>query len=138
MFAISAVWLLLGAIFGVVFVQLLQANQKALTRWTSAGLAIAALVYVAFAWWNHVSDFWILVEVAGLVFFSAFALAGWQGNLKALALGWLLHGMWDWLVHIIGPGTHVPPLWYAWICAGFDLAVAGMLFHLATTRTVNT
>ncbi|TKB43139.1 DUF6010 family protein [Thalassotalea mangrovi] len=41
-----------------------------------------------------------------------------------LALGWLLHPVWDIGLHLQGPGWHIVPPWYAVACVSFDILVA--------------
>lgn len=89
------------------------------------GLVVAASIYVGFGLadgrWQHA-----VVQVLGALPFVA--LAGTRPKaLGALGVGWTVHGAWD-VAHGTGVvGTLVPP-WYAWACAGVDLALGWAAF----------
>ncbi len=67
---------------------------------------------------------WILVELAQVIVFGAFALLGLRGSPYWLAAGWALHPLWDVVVHFIGPGQSFTPWTYAIACLSFDWLVA--------------
>lgn len=93
-------------------------------------LLIAAAVFVGFAVFRgSLED--IALEGVGFSLFGLFAMFGWKGQARWLAIGWLVHVGWD-LVQRGNPG-HVPP-WYAWLCAGFDPVIAVRAFMLRNTR----
>ncbi|GHF22713.1 hypothetical protein GCM10017044_16340 [Kordiimonas sediminis] len=97
-------------------------------------LIIAALVYGALAILSGDIDA-LRREAIGVVVFTLLAYAGIKQHVLLLALGWFGHGMWD---IFIDTGTiDIAPLWYGYLCLGFDLYVAGMLWHyhrLSTRR----
>jgi hypothetical protein len=70
-------------------------------------------------------------------------LYGWRGSPYWLALGYLLHPLWDFGVHHIGPGWTFAPPPYVIACISFDWVVAAYifiayrLFHLASRRVPN-
>lgn len=89
------------------------------------GLVTAAVIYVGFAlWWPH-DDGWLVIEAAGIVLYSSFyLLALYLDNLYILAVGWLLHPVWD-CFHMAGTeGAKHTPEWYVYACIGFDIIMA--------------
>ncbi len=83
-------------------------------------LLLAALIYVGFAW--RATPPWPRTEWLGVLGFSALAAGGFFLSSKLLALGWLVHSLWDTVVH----GQHTPfvPGWYRWACLSFDILAA--------------
>ena len=105
---------------------------RAETRWTLLGrtLVIAALIYFVFALlWGDAR--WLGIESLGVMAYGTFYWLGSRYSVLWLALGWLLHPLWDVSLHLLGPGAHIAPDWYAVACASFDMAVAGyIIFRL--------
>ena len=90
----------------------------------SVCLVLAALIYVGFAL-RPGGQPWMLLELGGLaagVGLCVLGLRWWP----AVAGGWLLHGLWDAVLHAEAPPAVVPE-WYRWACLSFDLVVAGYL-----------
>lgn len=83
-------------------------------------LLLAALIYVAFAY--RAETPWPRTEWLGVAGYGALAVAGYFFSSKLLAVGWLLHALWDTVVH----GAHTPfvPEWYRWACLSFDVLAA--------------
>jgi hypothetical protein len=94
----------------------------------ATGLFAAAGAYFGFAIVGPVSRIWVLIELLQVVAFSAIGLAGWKGSPKWLALGWVLHPLWDFVLHYLGPGRTFAPLAYTISCITFDWVVAAYLF----------
>ena len=94
----------------------------------AAGLSIASLVYVVFALIS-LNTIWITVEVVGLLLFLMFVWLAYQYSFWFVALGWLLHIVWDVGIHGMETAPYVPQ-WYAWLCVGFDGIVACYLMLL--------
>ena len=119
---LSVAFFLAGALVAAVMVNLVSRRGLKLAIWTWAlALLVAALIYVGFAL-RAPGSAMLLLEVAGLIFYSAFA---WLAPLRSpwyLAVGWLAHIAWDGLqpdwVRVFVPA------WYPAACAGFDLVVA--------------
>jgi len=86
-------------------------------------LVIAALIYVSFAlvWADSA---WLMVELLGVVLYGLLFVAAVAITPLLLAVAWLLHPLWDLVLHLYGPGAHLVPDWYAIACMSFDLAVA--------------
>lgn len=104
-------------------------------RETLAGLLVAAaLIYIGFALGANATSGQVLVEVAGLVMFGSFAWLGMTRSQWWLALGWLLHPLWDVGLHLFGPAKHLAPDWYAHACLTFDLVIGGYVAYM-TWRT---
>lgn len=90
-------------------------------------LLAAAFIYVAFAMASMEST-WLLVELAGVVLFGCLVLLGFRRSVGWLALGWLLHVLWDVGLHTAS-GVDFVPVWYPIICVSFDLTVAGYIIR---------
>jgi len=70
----------------------------------------------------------VLLEFMGVLLFAAAAIFGFQRHLWLLIAGWLAHPLWDLAFHGT-PGGYAPG-WYAYLCIGFDIAVAvGILLN---------
>ena len=91
-------------------------------------LFAAAGAYVGFAFESGESRMWLLIEVLQCIAFGTLGLMGWRGPAKWLALGWLLHPVWDVGMHYIGPGRGIGPWTYAIACISFDWVVAAYIF----------
>jgi len=63
-----------------------------------------------------------------VVAFGTLGLFGWKGSAKRLALGWLLHPVWDFGAHHLGSGRSFAPLSYVFACITFDWVVAAYIF----------
>ena len=97
-------------------------------RVLAAGLMVAAMVYVPFALAaGDMSQ--LVVELAGVAVFAVPAYLGIRGSSRVLAAGWAGHVLWDVGLHVVGPAYG--PDWYAALCIGFDLVVAGGLLVVA-------
>ena len=128
------VWVALGAGAGALAVWL-TAREAARRRerfpsyevWAwAAFLVVAALIYVGFAAFNGASMAWTLTEVGGL---AGYGLVAWIGAARfppLVGVGWLLHVLWDVVLH---PGGHpgFVPSWYPPLCLGFDVYVGVVL-----------
>ena len=91
-------------------------------------LFAAAGAYFGFAVVGPVSRIWWLIELLQVVGFGLLGLLGWKGSAKWLALGWVLHPVWDFGVHHLGPGQAFAPLAYVFACITFDWVVAAYIF----------
>lgn len=85
------------------------------------GLIIAALIYVFFAL-RMPSIQWIAIELGGVLIYTIFAIAALRHALFWLGIGWILHIVWDAVLHANGYPGYVP-LWYIDACIGFDIVV---------------
>lgn len=122
-------WILVGAAAGAGFIWALR-RLPADRRQPIYGVAllVAVLIYVAFA---MVAGTALVQEFGGGLMFAAMAFAGMRGYPMALAVGWATHGWWDAAVH--GTASAIAPAWYPPLCLGFDLLVAGAIFHEVVT-----
>lgn len=123
-----AVWFVLGVILAIPLLLIANRTKAALLPHLYGGsLVIAAVIYIGFAAvWGD--ERWLLIELAGVLGYGVFYWLGVRHALLWIALGWLLHPLWDAGLHLYGPGTHVVPHWYAILCLAFDFMVAG---HIA-------
>lgn len=97
---------------------------RPLRAW-SAGLVVAAALYVVFAAARGRTDD-LLLEILGLLLFTFIAIAGMRYWPQLLAVGWVAHVAWDLYLHPVADGGYAP-WWYPLLCVGFDLFVAGFI-----------
>jgi hypothetical protein len=71
------------------------------------------------------------IEIGALGAYAAFAAAARDD--RVLAAGWASHAIFD-AVHHGGDDSLIPD-WYPAVCAGYDLAVAGVLLRPSTAAT---
>lgn len=122
-------WLILGFVCGGMLLLYARAYSKRAEKQVLAiALVIAAMIYVGFAiMWGDVT--WLVIELAGLPIYGIFA---WRAirysQYYLLGIGWMLHPLWDVVLHLMGPGNIIAPEWYAIGCISFDLLVAGYIF----------
>lgn len=86
-------------------------------------LLLAALIYVGFA--RDADAPWPRTELLGVLGYGTLAAAGFFLSPKILAAGWLLHALWDTVVH--GADTPFVPGWYRWACLSFDVLAAAWI-----------
>ena len=123
-------WIALGAGAGALAVWLTAKEAVRRRRrfpryevWAWAGfLVVAALIYVGFAAFNGASAKWTWTELGGV---AGYGLIAWMGAARfpqLVGVGWLLHVLWDVVLH---PGGHpgFVPSWYPPLCLGFDVFV---------------
>ena len=121
------IWLLFGSIAGLLLVYLVHTRRARAFKTLAIGLFIAAMFYVGFALvWGDST--WIAIEVAGVILYSIFYGLSIRFSYIWLGVGWLLHPLWDVLLHLNGVGHSVAPQWYVYACISFDLIVAIYIF----------
>jgi len=125
---------LLGILAAVAFI----AYGKKINREKSvlsSGLVIAAIVYIFFAFfWGDA--YWIGIETLGVLLYSTFYFLGKKYDFRWVGLGWLLHPIWDIVLHLQGEGSAIAPEWYAVACLTFDFIVAGYILWKYSKRQV--
>lgn len=127
------IWLLMGFLTVIPLLGLVQqADLEETRQLLSVFLVVAALVYVGFAirWGNAT---WLGIETLSVLIYAGFCGLASRFSLLWLAVGWLLHPLWD-LLHRLGPGHHIAPDWYTVACISFDLAVAAYLVYRVRTE----
>lgn len=122
-----------GAIGGVIlslFAFLLSRLGKDVAARTllATTLFAAAGAYFGFAFRLGLTDIWVLIELLQCIAFGALGLYGWRGSARWLALGWLMHPVWDFPLHYLGPGRIYAPASYVIFCISFDWVVAAYIF----------
>jgi hypothetical protein len=129
----TTVYFLLGLLVGFLYIDYARKRgRRREHRIYAVGLVMAALVYVGFAV-AALDGAWLLVEVAGLVAYTSFAVLGLRHSPWWLALGWAAHPAWDVFLHLSGPvsgivpAPGIVPAWYAVACISFDTLVAGYI-----------
>lgn len=116
-------WLLIGALAVLPLLRFAERlPPNAMHKLLGRSLVIAAIIYIGFALiWGNIS--WVGVETAGVVIYSLFYWLSLRWSINWLAVGWLLHPVWDVVLHLLGPGYSVAPAGYAVACVSFDFAV---------------
>ena len=105
-----------------------------------SALFAGAGAYFGFAFNDQTPRVWLLIELLQVTAYGTLGLYGWRGSPFWLALGWLLHPIWDFGLHYLGPGLSFAPLRYAFACISFDWVVAAYIFiayrwlHLANRQ----
>ena len=122
-------WIALGAAAGALA---LWVNASKATKYKkfpnnevriwAIALVIAALIYVGFAAFNGASSDWVMIELGGVAGYGVIAWLGATRWPPLVGVGWLLHMLWDIVLH---PGGHpgFVPSWYPPLCLGFDVLV---------------
>ena len=120
---------MLGLVFGVALLLYARSyREKGEKLILAKALVIAAAIYVLFALiWGNTT--WLVIETAGMPLYGFFAWASVRYSAYWLAIGWLLHPLWDVWLHLLGPGATVAPEWYAVACITFDILVASYIFY---------
>lgn len=128
---IDAGWFVLGLVLaGLSIWPLLRLSAGMQRKLAALYLVLAGLIYVGFGvvWGDGP---WIAIELGGTAVCALFAVLGLRGSLLWIAAGWGLHPLWDLALHLLGPGAHIVPRWYAIACLSFDLLMASWLVTLA-------
>ncbi|MEO0473428.1 MAG: hypothetical protein AAF206_27700 [Bacteroidota bacterium] len=113
-------------IVGVVLVRTFLSHPKQEMAFWRSGLVIVAAIYLAFWLLGNRSGneglSWLGIESLGMVIYGLMAWASKRITVWLLPIGWLLHGLWDLLLHAGGHPAFVPN-WYPAICLGFDVCL---------------
>ena len=120
--------ILLGAVFATLLI--LFARWRGPRRQNvvlAIGLVVTALLYVGFAVVGAASAKWLAIEVAGVFPFTLLAWLGIRGSSAWIALGWLLHVVWDTALHLGAQAPSFVSPFFPTFCIGFDLVVAGYI-----------
>lgn len=127
------IWLAIGLILGLGLLVFARRREHADEhRLLGAALVIAAVIYVPFALlWGNL--YWIFIELAGVALYAVMVWFSYAYSPYWLALGWLIHPVWDISLHLKGPGTDLVPEWYAIACVSFDVLLAVYIITRAAT-----
>jgi len=121
----SVAWLLsvsAGILLAVLFVYYLHRwHRRRKHALLGYGLIITALIYVVLAAISA-NALWIVIEVVGSLLFLLLVWMAYQYSFWFLAMGWLIHIVWDIGGHPFSNAPYIPD-WYPAMCAGFDLVV---------------
>lgn len=117
-------YLFIGFFLAAIFLSFVNRYDAETQRVVLAkALVVAAIIYIIFALvWGDTR--WLLIESIGVPVYGLFAWLSLRFSVYWLSLGWLLHPIWDVYLHLLGPGDHIAPEWYAIACISFDLLVA--------------
>ncbi|OUS09443.1 hypothetical protein A9Q89_13085 [Gammaproteobacteria bacterium 53_120_T64] len=109
---------------------------KAMQQVLGLSLIVAALLYIGFAVIGG-STSWLAVEIIGLAIYGVFYYLSCKYTGIWLSVGWLLHPLWDVVLHLNGPAGHGVPAWYSLACVSFDIAVAiYILYRLRLLKNI--
>jgi hypothetical protein len=106
-------------------------------------LFAGAGAYFGFAFNDQTARVWVVIELLQVIAYGTLGLYGWRGSPFWLALAWVLHPLWDFGLHYLGPGDSFAPLRYTFACISFDLIIAAYIFmayrwlHLANRPALN-
>lgn len=117
---------ILGAI-GLLFFYRKLPTKASIKLWENA-LILAALVYVGFAIFAQ-NWAWLPYEIIGVGLYGFAVILSRKFSAIWLGIGWVLHVLWDLLLHPNGHPGYVPD-WYPGACLGFDLVIGGYVFWL--------
>lgn len=139
---VSISYIAISFILGLLFVApyilwLNRLSSLKRTQAASAGLIIAALIYIGFALFYGDGQ-WLVVEIIGVFIYGLTAGLALRYSDLWLVAGWGLHPAWDLWLHWLGPGTHIVPAWYAIACLSFDVALAIYLAVRSNARSLLT
>lgn len=124
----TVIELIVGVVLAFTFLLWTRAQPDAGRRLYAIGLAVTALIYVAFPVIGGADSRSLGLEAVGLLLYGAAAWIGFRKSTALLALGWALHSVWDVALHLQGAGAAYTPDWYPWGCTSFDLVVGGAVF----------
>lgn len=82
---------------------------------------------MGFAVAGNASGWWFLAEIVQAVARGAVGLLGLRGSPQWLAAAWVVHPLWDVLLHYLGAGHAFAPESWAISCVSFDLTVAAYI-----------
>ena len=121
-------WFCLGvALAAPLLVVAERVKLNLMTHLMGLSLVTAAIIYIGFALvWGDTP--WLFIELSGVVVYGLFYFLAVRFSAIWLSLGWLLHPIWDVVLHLNGPGLHIAPEWYAVAYLSFDIAVAAYIF----------
>ena len=129
----ALIGLLVGVLAAFAFKRHVVSRPERAREYYVLTLIIAALIYVVLAFLGGASDWAILVEACGVLVFGVFVLLSVTHDPRWLGIGWLLHPVWDLVLHApIGPWTHAPE-WYVWACLAFDIMVGVVILRSITS-----
>ncbi len=126
--------LVVGIVLAFGFLLWIRKQPDGGSRFYAIGLAVTALIYVAFALVGRASLRSLALEACGFLLYGVAAWLGYRKSAALLALGWALHVVWDVSLHLHGAGALYTPDWYPWGCVSFDLVVAGAVLTAGTAR----
>lgn len=123
-----AIWLLLGLLSVIPLLGIVhQIDLEKTGKILGVFLVAAALVYVGFAQ-RFGNATWLGIETLSVLIYGGFYWLAHRFSWLWLAVGWLLHPVWD-LLHLVGPGDHLAPDWYTVACIGFDMLIATYIVY---------
>ena len=127
----SPLYLLLGLAAAWLYIRIATKRPEHSHRWFSIGLVVAALVYLNLAIVAQAPTAAVLTELGGVILFAGLVWIASGRSSFLLAIGWLLHPIWDVVLHVSGSGADYAPEWYVWACISFDILVG---VHLIRQR----
>ena len=130
-------WFIIGLVLGSLLILMgRRLSSKKEKDFLALSLLIAALVYIGFALISG-SNYWLGIEGIGVLVYGTFAFLGYRYAAIWVGLGWLIHPLWDAVLHLYGAGHVIAPDWYTVACISFDVVV-GVYILLNLSRYSNT
>jgi len=118
---------LIGSVIYIILIRKISPSARKEFINFAIGLIVVAFVYIGFTIWHQAND-WHLIELGGLLIYSLFAYLGIKYSVWYLAIGWLLHILWDVVLHM-GEAIYFVPNWYPPACLTFDAVVAAYIAY---------
>ena len=122
----------LGGSLAAIFIAIARRYPEWENGLFALGLLVAALAYPAYGL-GALAPSRLGVEIAGVIVFAGFAFLGVRSSSWFLVLGWTAHGLWD-LVIPASQDVGYLPSWYALLCLGFDVVIAGYMAGRASGK----
>lgn len=110
---IAVFWLLLGLVGAIGFLAVARVKSEKELQTLAIGLVVTAFIYVGFAVIGDANPSWIATEIVGVGIYGLLAVLGLRYSKWWLALGWMLHPLWDMWLHFSKSGSVFTPAWYA-------------------------
>lgn len=97
-------------------------------------LVLTAIAYVLFGLHAGAPSDHLALETVGAILYTAAAIIGIRLWPMLLALGWTAHVAWDLFFHV-ARGAAFAPLWYPFLCVGFDLFLGGYIAGVVSRQS---
>ncbi|NNE35514.1 MAG: hypothetical protein HKN13_09765 [Rhodothermales bacterium] len=130
---ITLLFLFVGVVSAIVVGIVLSKLGAAYSRWPYAAIVVAAAAIYLLIQSPSTPDNWQFTWYAGIAAFAVLAVLGLFRSPWWIAIGLLLHGVFDSAVTIAGASTWVGSAYGPW-CAGFDIALS-LIFILRVCVT---
>jgi len=115
---------IIGIVLGILFVFFVHTIPPQPARQIIAlFLAFTACVYAGAVLAQKLSNTFVFLELAVAIMVFSLSVVGLRASTMSLALGYIIHGIWDIFHHPKSIPTQVA-VWFPPLCAAFDFVVA--------------